>query len=76
MKAIEDQGVIINSQFFHSYQMCKSFHEPTDNNSNTINTIPTVSLPSNTPVCSSYDAYIFLLSEGNDSLEQSFDTQL
>ena len=55
--------------------MCKSLHEPTDNNSNTINTTPTVSLP-NTPVCQNYDAYIFLLSEGIGSLEQSFDTQL
>ena len=50
-------------------------HYPTDNNSNTINTPPTVSLP-NTPVCQNYDAYIFLLSEGIGSLEQSFDTQL
>ena len=56
--------------------MCKSWHEPTDNNSNTINTTPTVSLPNNTPVCQNYDAYIFLLSEGIGSLEQSFDTQL
>ena len=56
--------------------MCKSLHEPTDNNSNTINTTPTVSLPNNTPVCQNYDAYIFLLSEGIGSLEQSFDTQL
>ena len=55
--------------------MYKSLHEPTDNNSNTINTTPTVSLP-NTPVCQNYDAYIFLLSEGIGSLEQSFDTQL
>ena len=51
-------------------------HEPNDNNSNTINTTPTASLPSNTPVCSNYDAYIFLLSEGIGSLEQYFDTQL
>ena len=56
--------------------MCKSLHEATDNNSNTINTTPTVSLPNNTPVCQNYDAYIFLLSEGIGSLEQSFDTQL
>ena len=55
--------------------MCKPLHYPTDNNSNTINTPPTVSLP-NTPVCQNYDAYIFLLSEGIGSLEQSFDTQL
>ena len=56
--------------------MCKSLHEPTDNNSNTINTIPTVFLPSNTPVCPNCNAYIFFLSEEIGSLEQSFDTQL
>ena len=56
--------------------MCKSLHESTDNNSNTINTTPTVSLPDNTPVCQNCDAYTFLLSEGIGSLEQSFDTQL
>ena len=56
--------------------MCKSLHEPTDNNSNTINTTPTVSLPSNTPVCLNYDAYIFLLNKGINLLEQPFDTQL
>ena len=56
--------------------MCKSLHEPTDNNSNTINTTPTVSFPNNTPLCQNYDAYIFLLSKGIGSLEQSFDTQL
>ena len=63
MKAFEDQEVIINRQFFHFYQMCKSLHRPTDNNSNTINTIPTVSLPSNTHVCPNYNKYISLLSE-------------
>ena len=56
--------------------MCKSLHEPTDINSNTISTTAVVSLPNNTPVCQNYDAYIFLLSEGIGSLEQSFDTQL
>ena len=56
--------------------MCKSLHEPTDINSNTINTTPVVSLLNNTPVCQNYDAYIFLLSEGIGSLEQSFGTQL
>ena len=56
--------------------MCKSLHKPTDNNSNTINITPTVSLPSNTTVCSNYYAYIFLLIERIGSLEQSFDTQL
>ena len=76
MKALEDQAVIVNSQFFRFYQMCKSLHEPFDNNSNTISTTPTVSLPSNIPVCSNYDTYISLLSEGIDSIEQLFDTQL
>ena len=56
--------------------MCKSLHEPTDNNSNTINTTPKVSLPSNTPVCPNYDAYIFLLNKGIGLLEQPFYTQL
>ena len=51
-------------------------HEPTDNNSNTINTTPTVSLPSNTNVCLNYDTDISFLSEVTDSLEQLFDTQL
>ena len=51
-------------------------HEPTDNNSNTINTTPTVSLPSNTPVCPNCDTDISLLTEGIDSLEQFLDTQL
>ena len=56
--------------------MRKSFHEPTDINSNTINTTPVVSLLNNTPVCQNYDTYIFLLSEGIGSLEQTFGTQL
>ena len=56
--------------------MSKSLHEPTDNNLNTINTTATVSLPSNTSVCPSYDTDISLLSKGIDSLEQFFDTQL
>ena len=43
---------------------------------NTINTTPTVSLPSNTPMCQKYDIDISLLSEGIDSLEQFFDAQL
>ena len=53
-----------------------SLHEPTDTNSNTINTTPTVSLPSNTPVYPNYNAYILLLSKGIGSLEQSSDTHL
>ena len=56
--------------------MCKPLHKPTDNNSNTINTTLTVSLPSNTPVCPNYCAYIFLLIKRIGSLEQPFDTQL
>ena len=50
--------------------------EPTDYNSNTINTNPPVSLPNTTPVCQNYGADIFLLTEGIDSLEQSFDTEI
>ena len=52
-KEWKDQGVTINrptgcdSSFFLS----KSLYAPTDNNSNTINSIPTVSLQNNTPVC-------------------------
>ena len=71
IKAIEDQGVIINRQFLQR----RSLHEPTDNNSNTINTTPTVSFPNNTPVSQNYSAYIFLLSEGISSLEPSLDMQ-
>ena len=56
--------------------MSKSLHEPTDNNSNTINTTTTVFLPSNTPVCPNYGKDVSLLREGIDSLEQFFDTQL
>ena len=55
--------------------LLKSLHEPSDNNSNTINTSPTVSLPSNTPVCPKYDTDVSLLSEGINSLEQFFDTE-
>ena len=54
-------------------------HEPSDSNSNTINTTPTVSLPSNTPaVCTNYDKDVSLVSEGAriDFLEQFFDMQL
>ena len=56
--------------------MCKSLHEPTDINSNTISTTAVVFLLNNTPVCQNYDAYIFLLSEGISSLEQTFGMQL
>ena len=53
-------------------------HEPSNSNSNTINTTPTVSLPSNTTVCPNYDKNVSLVSEGAriDFLEQFFDMQL
>ena len=78
MKTLEDQGVTINrsTKCGSSFFLSKSLHEPSDSNSNTINTTPTVSLPSNTPVCPNYDKDVSLLSEGIDSLEQFFDTQL
>ena len=78
MKTLGDQGAIINrpTKQGSSFFLSKSFHEPTDNNSNLINTTTTVSLPSNTPVCPNYDTDVSLLSEGIDSLEQFFDTQL
>ena len=50
--------------------------EPSDSNSNTINTTPTISFPSNTPVCGNNDEDVSILSEGIDSLEQFFETQL
>ena len=78
MKTLEDQGIIINrpTKCGSSFFLSKPLHEPTDNNSNTINTTPTVSLPSNTNVCLNYDTDISFLSEVTDSLEQFFDTQL
>ena len=53
MKALEDQGVTINrpTRCDSSFFLSKSLYGPTDNNSNTINAIPTVSLQNNTPVC-------------------------
>ena len=47
IKTLDDQGVIVNKTI-SSFFLSKSLHEPTDNNSNAINTTPTVSLPSNT----------------------------
>ena len=78
VKRLEDQGVIINkpTKCGSSFFLSKPLHEPSDSNSNTINTTPTVSLPSNTPVFPNYDKDVSLLSEGIDSLEQFFDTQL
>ena len=64
------------TKFGSSFFLSKSLHEQTHNNSNTINATLTVSLPSNTPVCPNYDTDFSLLSEGIDSLEQFFDTQL
>ena len=72
MKTLEGQGVIIvrptkyGSYFFLSI----SLHEPCNNTSNSINTTPTVSLPSNTLVCPKFNKDVSLLSEGIDSLEQ------
>ena len=51
-------------------------HQLSDSNSNTINTTPTVSVHSNTPACGNNDKDVSLLSEGIDSLEQFFETQL
>ena len=78
MKTIEDEGVIINrpTKCGKSFFLSKPLHEPSDSNSNTINTTRTVSLPSNTPVCGNNDEDISILSEGIDSLEQFFETQL
>ena len=77
MKTIEDQGVIINTptKCGSSFFLSKSLHEPYDSNSDTINTTPTVSLPSNAPVWPNNED-VSSLSEGIDSLEQFFDTQL
>ena len=76
MKTLEDQGVINRpTKCRSSFFLSNSLHEPSDSNSNTIDTTPTVSLPSNTPVCLTYDEDVSLLSEGIDSLEQFFDTQ-
>ena len=78
MKSIEDQGVITNrpTKCGSSFFLSKSLHEPTDNTSSAINTTPSVSLPSNKPVCPNYDIDISLLSEGIDSLRHFFNTKL
>ena len=49
MKTLEDQEVIINrpTKYGSSFFLSKSLQETTDDNSNTINTTPTVSLASN-----------------------------
>ena len=78
MKTPEDQGAIINrpTKRWSSFFLSKSLHKATNNNSNTINTTPTVFLPSNRFVCPNCDTDISLLSERIDPLEQFFDTQL
>ena len=76
-KSLEDQGVIINrpTKYGSYFFLSQSLHGPTENNSNTINTTPTVSLPSNIQMCLNYHKDISLQSEGIDSLEQLFYTQ-
>ena len=76
-KTLEDQRVIINrpTKCGSSFFLSKSLHKPIGNNSNSINTTPTIP-PSNTPVCPNYDTDISLLSEEIDSFELFFDTQL
>ena len=62
MEILEDQGVTINrsTKCRSSFFLSKSLHEPSDYNSNTINTTPTVFLPSNTHVCPNYDKDVSL----------------
>ena len=69
VKTLEEQGIITNrpTKCGSSFFLSKSLHKPTDNNSNTINITPTVSLPSNTPMCPNFDTDISLLSEGINS---------
>ena len=78
MKTLEDQEVIINkpTKCGSSFFLSNSLHEPCDSDSNTINTTPKVFLPCNTPTYPNYDKDFSLLSEGIDSFEQFFDTQL
>ena len=77
-KILEDQEVILYkpTKCVSFSFLPKSLLEPSDSTSDTINTTPAVSLPSNTHVCPNYDKDVSLLSEGTDSLEQFFDTQL
>ena len=74
MKTLEDQGILINrpTKCVSSFLCSKSLHESSDNNSNTINTTSTVSLPSNVPVCPNYAKDASLLREESDSSEQFF----
>ena len=78
MQKLEDQGVttVTPTKYGNSFFLSMSLHEPSNNNSNSINTTLTVFLPSNTPVCPNYDKDVSLLSEGIDSSEQFFDAHL
>ena len=74
MKSLEDQGVIINrpTKCASSFFLPKSFYQWNDNNSNAINTTPTVSFPSNTAVYPNCNTDISSLREEIDYLEQLF----
>ena len=74
MKTLKDQGDTINrpTKQDSSFFLSKSLLEPIDNNSNLINTIPSVDVPSNTLEYTD----VSLLNQGIDFLEQFFDTQL
>ena len=74
MKTLKDQGDPINTPTKQdsSFFLSKSLLEPIDNNSNLINTIPSVDVPSNTLEYTD----VSLLNQGIDFLEQFFDTQL
>ena len=78
MKTLEDERAIINrpTKRGSSFFLSKSLHKLADNNSNIVNTTSAVYLSKNTTVCPNFDADISLLSEGIDSLEQFFKTQL
>ena len=74
MKTLKDQGDTINrpTKQDSSFFLSKPLHEPIDNNSTLINTIPSVYVPSNTLEYTD----ISLLIQAIDFLEQFFDTQL
>ena len=74
MKTLKDQGDTINrpTKQDSSFFLSKPLHEPIDNNSTLINTIPSVYVPSNTLEYTG----ISLLIQAIDFLEQFFDTQL
>ena len=62
-KTLEDQRAFINrpTKQESSFFLSKSLHKPSDNNSNTINTTPTGSVPRNTVVYPNYDTGITIL---------------